>query len=78
MALKALHVVDVVFRDAYAVIEISITDLIKLKTALDLSKVEYSSSDEAEVEAVNYLTNRLYPDIVEIINKVKEKAHDGT
>jgi len=69
-----MKIIDVQPKDIYVTTEFSLVQLKWLQMFLNRSTVEYSSEDEPEiVEAVKYVTDKLYPDLESFLNQMENK-----
>ena len=52
--------------------EMRFEDILKLRKALEMAKVDYDGEKPEEKEAAEYLEKHFYPSLVEVIKKVIE------
>ena len=60
-------------KDITIIFQMTLTELEKIKLALDLSEIKYSGDNEEERDASYFLTKTAYPFIVDTIEKVRGK-----
>ena len=65
-----MKIISIMPKDVHVTFEISLTDLLKLKKALSLSKIEYDSTVPEENEAVIYFTNGFHPAIERVLKEL--------
>lgn len=68
-----MEVIAIEAKDITVIFQMTLTELEKMKLALDLAEIKYSGNKEEERDASYYLTNVVYPFILETIEKVKGK-----
>lgn len=68
-----MEVIAIEAKDITIIFQMTLTELEKVKLALDLTEIKYSGNKEEERDASYYLTNVVYPFILETIEKIKGK-----
>ena len=73
-----IRLLETQVREVHMIFEIPYSDLLKIKTALDLARINYDGDNVEEREAVNYLTKEFYPFILDLVESVKGKGDGRT
>lgn len=64
-------VLNVAPKDIYVVMEIGLEELKKLRTVMDITKIDYNGKDEEETKAVKYFKEVFYPFVDEVLEEIK-------
>ncbi len=64
-----MELIKIEAKDVTITFQMTLTELEKLKTVLDISEIKYSNNEEKE--ASNFLTKLVYPFIISTIEKIK-------
>jgi len=68
-----MKVVDIQPRDIFVLMEFSLKELCQLDFVLDNMTVEYDRTQEGQMDAALFLTERFAPAIKELIGQVREE-----
>lgn len=71
-----IQLIDVVPKDIHIVFEMKLSDVFKLKKALELAVVDFDGTKEEEKEAADYLQDHFYPSLMEVLNQIRNSG-DG-
>jgi hypothetical protein len=66
-----MKLIEIQAREIVAIYEFTISELEKIKIALDCTELKPETDEEKE--SVSYLTNSVYPSIMKAIEEVKGK-----
>lgn len=70
-----MRIVDVVPKDVWVTLELPMSEVVKILTALDNSKIEYDGIDKPEVaEAVSFLKDVFCKQLAELEEGMKRGA----
>ena len=63
--------IDIVPKDLHAVISIPVSELKKLKIAMNLTHVDFDGTNKEEAEAAEYFSTKFYSFVDSILEEVK-------
>ena len=66
------EIVDIRPKDVYATVDFSVAELKKIKTAMDISTVNFDGNEPEQVEAKNYYLEKFYPFIVKLLETIEQ------
>jgi len=69
-----IKLIEIQPRDVYCLLEIRFEDLLKVKKALEMAKIDYNGDIKEEAEAARYLEDSFFPSINEVIRQIVESG----
>ena len=63
-------------KDVYTLVEMSLTELEKLKRGLEACSLNLNMADNFDKNVSHYMTEELYPFVCELVKSVKEGGAD--
>lgn len=72
-----MRFLDMKPKDIYCLFEITLSDLKKLKLALEHTTLDLDLSDPVQLEASEYITKELYPTVAEIVKDIGDGTESG-
>ena len=69
-----MRILDVVAKDVYVLMEMSLSELEKVKFLLDNAEINYNKDIPEEAEAAEFLHANFYPFLEQTIKQVRENG----